>query len=148
MSRKDDHKLSLDKFRAPPTLQQLLARAEQHQAAEHAVLRALPPDLGKRVRFLSYQDGELVLSAETATLASQLRFRQHEIMERLRQEEAFRYVWKLRVRVLPARARRKARPVKRELSRENARLLAEEARHTKDKALREVLEKLAGHATD
>jgi hypothetical protein len=34
------------------------------------------------------------------------------------------------------------------LSKENARLLKEEAGHTKDKALREVLEKLASHVRD
>jgi len=34
------------------------------------------------------------------------------------------------------------------LSNENARLLKEEAGHTKDKQLREVLEKLASHVRD
>ncbi|MBE02048.1 DciA family protein [Marinobacter lutaoensis] len=148
MASKNDQKLSFDKFRGPPTLRQLIAKAEQHREAEQTVLRALPRDLAQGVRFLACQDGELTLSAENATQASQIRFRQHEIMASVRQDEAFQYVWKLKVKVVPPKAREKRRRIKPRLSKENARLLAEEAGHTKDKALREVLEKLASHVRD
>ena len=112
------------------------------------VLAALPSELFNGTRFVSCKDGELVLTTETAGKASQIRFRQHEIMEKLRENELFRFVWKLKVKVAPPRFREKPVFKKEPLSKENARLLKEEAGHTKDKALREVLEKLASHVRD
>ena len=69
-------------------------------------------------------------------------------MEKVRENELFRFVWKLKVKVAPPRFREKLVFKKEPLSKENARLLKEEAGHTKDKALREVLEKLASHVRD
>lgn len=148
MKKKSELKLTSDTFRRAPVLRELMNKAELHQQAEAIVLSALPDHLARGARFVACHEGELVLSAETAGAASQLRFRQHEIMERLRNEELFRFVWKLKVKVAPPRFREKPRFEKAPLSDENARLLKEEAGHTKDKALREVLEKLAGHVQD
>ena len=125
-----------------------MAKAELHRQAEGEVLAALPSELVNGTRFVSCKDGELVLTTETAGKASQIRFRQHEIMEKLRENELFRFVWKLKVKVAPPRFREKPVFKKEPLSKENARLLKEEAGHTKDKALREVLEKLASHVRD
>ncbi|SFR73467.1 Protein of unknown function [Marinobacter daqiaonensis] len=127
-------------------LRDLMARTALHRSTEKLVLEALPENLAGNVRFVSYREGELVLQVDNATQASQLRFRQQEVMATLRRNETFQFVWKFRIRVQPARYRieRKSKPMT--LSKENARLLKEEAGHTKDKALREVLEKLASHA--
>ena len=69
-------------------------------------------------------------------------------MADLRHEEAFQFVWKLKIQVRPRRYSLKKPASAMTISKENARLLEEEAGHTKDKALREVLEKLASHASD
>jgi len=148
MNRKSEQKMSFDKVGGTPALRDLVARAELHRQAEEQILGSIPQELAKGVRFLSCKEGELALSAETATRASQIRFRQHEIMASLREHELFRYVWKLKVKVAPPRFRETKHTEKQSLSKENARLLQEEAGHTKDKALREVLEKLASHARD
>jgi len=148
MSRKREQKMSFDKVGGNPALRELMAKAELHRQSEEQILDALPKELASGVRFLSCQEGELILSAANATRASQIRFRQHEIMASVREQELFRYVWKLKVKVAPPRFRETKRTEKQPLSKENARLLAEEAGHTKDKALREVLEKLASHARD
>ncbi|MBW7472905.1 DciA family protein [Marinobacter sp. M216] len=148
MKRKSEQKLSFDKLGGTPVLKDLVARAELHRQAEEQVLGAVPPALAAGTRFVSCHEGELVLSAETAGKASQIRFRQHEIMEKVREYELFRYVWKLKVKVTPPRFREKPAFRKAPLSKENARLLKEEAGHTKDKKLREVLEKLASHVRD
>ncbi|GGC82230.1 hypothetical protein GCM10011362_33440 [Marinobacter halophilus] len=130
------------------TLKALLTKAELHQQAEQLVLAAIPDELADGTRFVSCSNGELVLATDNASKATRLRFRQHEVMESLRQHELFRFVWKVKIKVSPLRFR--ARPAMKStpLSKENARLLKEEAGHTKDKALREVLEKLAGHVQD
>ncbi|AKV97223.1 MULTISPECIES: DciA family protein [unclassified Marinobacter] len=148
MKRKSEQKMTFDKLGRTPVLKDLVAKAELHRQAEGEVLAALPSELFNGTRFVSCKDGELVLTTETAGKASQIRFRQHEIMEKLRENELFRFVWKLKVKVAPPRFREKLVFKKEPLSKENARLLKEEAGHTKDKALREVLEKLASHARD
>lgn len=148
MKRKSEQKMTFDKLGRTPALKDLVAKAELHRQAEGEVLAALPSELVNGTRFVSCKDGELVLTTETAGKASQIRFRQHEIMEKLRENELFRFVWKLKVKVAPPRFREKPVFKKEPLSKENARLLKEEAGHTKDKALREVLEKLASHVRD
>ena len=129
-------------------LKQLVAKAEMHLSAEKSVIAALPEELVPGTRFVSCQDGELVLATDNASKATRLRFRQHEIMEKVREHELFRYVWKVRIKVSPQRFQARKHTEKTPLSKENARLLEEEAGHTKDKALREVLEKLASHTQD
>lgn len=148
MKRKSEQKMTFDKLGRTPVLKDLVAKAELHRQAEGEVLAALPSELVNGTRFVSCKDGELVLTTETAGKASQIRFRQHEIMEKLRENELFRFVWKLKVKVAPPRFREKPVFKKEPLSKENARLLKEEAGHTKDKKLREVLEKLASHVRD
>ncbi len=131
------------------TLKELMSKAELHLQAEQLVLAAIPAELSEATRFVSCREGgELVLSTDNASKATRLRFRQHEIMSALRENELFRYVWKVRIKVSPPRFASRRKPVKEPLSKENARLLQEEAGHTKDKALREVLEKLASHVRD
>ncbi|MBJ6138417.1 DUF721 domain-containing protein [Marinobacter litoralis] len=150
MSKKIDQKtiFSTVSESSGTTLKQLFAKAGMHLEAEQIVLSAIPDELREGSRFVSCQDGELVLSTDTASKATRLRFRQHEIMEALRENELFRFVWKVRVKVAPARYKARKKVEKMPLSKENARLLSEEAGHTKDKALREVLEKLASHVRD
>ncbi|WP_323752619.1 DUF721 domain-containing protein [Marinobacter sp.] len=150
MSKKNDQKMifSAVSSTSGATLKQLVAKAGMHIEAEQVVLSAIPSELTEGTRFVACQDGELVLSTDTASKATRLRFRQYEIMESLRENELFRFVWKVRVKVAPARYKARKKVEKIPLSKENARLLSEEAGHTKDKALREVLEKLASHVRD
>jgi hypothetical protein len=148
MKRKSEQKMIFDSIGSTPVLKDLVAKAELHQQAESQILSALPADLLGGTRFVSCKEGELVLSTDNAGRASQIRFRQHEIMASLRDNELFRFVWKLKVKVQLPRYQEKPPLRKTTLSKENAQLLKEEAGHTKDKKLREVLEKLAGHVQD
>ncbi|MEC7375971.1 MAG: DciA family protein, partial [Pseudomonadota bacterium] len=85
MKRKSEQKMTFDKLGRTPVLRDLVARAELHRQAEAQVLAALPVELAGGVRFVSCTDGELVLSAESGGKASQIRFRQHEILEAVRE---------------------------------------------------------------
>lgn len=148
MKTKPSLSLSPGEYRQPRHLRDLLAKAQLHQRTEKRILEAIPETLANGARFVSYHDGELVLQCDNATQASQIRYQQRDIMAKLREDEAFAFVWKLKIKVQPRRyaLKKPAEPMR--LSKENARLLQEEAGHTKDKALREVLEKLASHASD
>lgn len=125
-----------------------MAKAALHRRTEQHVLSSIPEGLNQNVRFVSFYDGELLLQADNPTQASQLRFRQQDIMAALRDVETFQFIWKVKIQVRPRQYQRKPVRNAMNLSNENARLLKEEAGHTKDKALREVLEKLASHASD
>ncbi|MFP3979547.1 DciA family protein [Marinobacter sp. KMM 10035] len=148
MKRKSEQKMTFDNLGRTPVLRELVAKANTHRQAEEEVIALLPPALAQGTRFVCCIEGELTLSADNAGRASQIRFRQHEIMEKLREHELFRFVWKLKVKVVPPRFKEKPPAKKLVLSKENAQLLTEEAGHTKDQKLREVLEKLASHVRD
>lgn len=148
MKRKNEQKMTFDNLGRTPVLRELIAKANTHSLAEEQVMASLPPALVLGTRFVCCMEGELTLSAESAGKASQIRFRQHEIMEKLRENELFRFVWKLKVKVVPPRFHHKPPAKKIPLSKENAQLLKEEAGHTKDTKLREILEKLASHVRD
>ncbi|TGN38156.1 DciA family protein [Marinobacter confluentis] len=148
MKKKSDLQLTPDSFSRASNLRDLMAKARLHAEAEQQVIASLPDSLVNGSRFVSCKDGELVIATDTATKASQIRFRQHEVMESVREYELFRFVWKLKVKVQPTRSNERPARKMTPLSNENARLLREEAGHTKDKQLREVLEKLASHVRD
>lgn len=142
-------RLRLNAREAPgATLERLLEAAEHHQTLEERVLPAIPPELSDGCRFVAYREGDLTLCAPRSVQASQLRLRQREIIQVLRQDPDFCHLWRLKVRVTPeGKAPSRLSPAP-PLSTENARLLREEAGHTKDENLRQVLERLARHARD
>jgi hypothetical protein len=129
-------------------LRDLLAKANLHAAAESKVLAGLPESLAPHCRFVSYFDGDLTVSATSSVTASQIRMRQSEILQELRQTKEFEFAWRLKVKVAPPRFQSQPTARKEPLTKENARLLKEEAGHTKDEGLRQVLEKLSRHVRD
>lgn len=148
MKKKSDLQLTPDSFSRASTLRELMTKAGQHAQAEQQVIAALPASLAQGSRFVSCKEGELAIATDTAAKASQIRFRQQDIMAAVRKNELFRFVWKLKVKVLPSRFSERPERKITPLSKENAQLLKEEAGHTKDQQLREVLEKLASHVRD
>ncbi|MFE8072762.1 DciA family protein [Marinobacteraceae bacterium S3BR75-40.1] len=127
-------------------LKTLLSVAEKHAVLETIVLQAVPETIRPHCRFGGFHDGELTLFVYGSTTASLLRFRQQEILAALRDSsDEFSYAWRLNVKVRPQSTPRRASRPDRSLSKENARLLEEEAGHTKDRGLKQVLEKLAQH---
>lgn len=148
MKRKTQLTLDPSDSRHEPNLRRLLAHAEIHRRAEQLVLASIPANLRDHCRFLSYHDGDLAVSADGSVVASQVRLRQREILAELRKDPDFQYAWRLKVKVTPPRPKAQAVFKKEPLSNENARLLKEEAGHTKDEGLREVLEKLSRHVKD
>lgn len=138
-------KVTLDNLRRDSRLKELLTDAAAHAAEESSVQALLPAAVAGRCRFVSYQDGDLTLSVTSSVQAAQIRFHQNEILASLRQDERFRFAWRLKVKVIPDVRRRKPPKPRMKLSNENARLLEEEAGHTEDEGLKQVLRRLARH---
>ena len=126
-------------------LSELFLAATQRGEEETRVLNVLPSLLRNKCRYGGFKDGELTLIVPHSALATQVRYQQYEILQTLRQEALFRNAWRIRTRVAPPPAVHTPKPVKRSLSDKNARLLEEEAGHTKDEGLKNVLLKLARH---
>ena len=126
-------------------LNQLFLAASQRGEEEARVLGGLPDLLRNKCRYGGFKDGELTLIVPHSALATQVRYQQYEILQALRKEALFRNAWRIRTRVAPVRTVHSPEPVKRSLSDKNARLLEEEAGHTKDEGLKNVLLKLARH---
>jgi hypothetical protein len=128
-----------------PALSQLFIAATRRGDEETRVLAKLPALFRDKCRYGGFSEGELTLIVPSSALATQVRYQQYEILQALRQDEQFRNAWRIRARVAPPHFPRRSEPVKRSLSNKNARLLEEEAGHTKDEGLREILLKLARH---
>lgn len=126
-------------------LNQLFLAASRRGEEESRVLEILPAIFRAKCRYGGFKEGELTLIVPHSALATQVRYQQYEILQALRQDEHFRNAWRIRTRVAPPQFPRRPAPIKRSLSNENARLLEEEAGHTKDEGLRAVLLKLARH---
>ncbi|MCH8499723.1 MAG: DUF721 domain-containing protein [Marinobacter sp.] len=149
MKRATFIRLTTDSHQHGHVLRDLLAKAALHRSAEQQIVEALPEQFRGKCRFVSYHDGDLTLSAPDGVVGSQLRMQQQDVLTRLRaMGETFQFAWRLKVKVIPAREPGKVTRAREPLSKENARLLKEEAGLTKDKGLREVLEKLAAHCKD
>jgi len=131
----------------PPTnqLRALLDKAEQHRSLESAIHALLPEKLASKCRLGGIRNGELTLLVHSSALASQVRFQQRTLLPQLRKDDRLAGIWRIRVRVSPAPHQPEPYRPLRSLSTENARLLEEEAGHTEDEALKEVLLKLAKH---
>ncbi|MAL99895.1 DUF721 domain-containing protein [Hydrocarboniclastica marina] len=126
-------------------LNQLFAAAQRRAQEETEVLACLPEQFRKKCRFGGFSNGELTLVVAHSALATQLRYQQYDILQAIRQDERFKNAWRIRTRVAPPHFLPPRQRVKRALSKKNARLLEEEAGHTKDEGLRDVLLKLARH---
>lgn len=146
--KSDPYRINPQNLSPGSPLRKIMEVAEAHAQVEAEIMAFLPPHLQRHCRFISFTDGTLSLATESSIMATQLRFAQGEVLAQLRTLEPFRFAWRLRVKVVPARQRRKQRPKRMHLSNENARLLKEEAGHTKDKGLQAVLNKLARHGSD
>lgn len=130
------------------TLRNIMEVAQAHAQVEAEVMTCLPSHLRQHCRFVSFSDGTLSLATQSSIMATQLRFAQGEILAQLRTLEPFRFAWRLSVKVVPKRQQRRRRINRMHLSNENARLLKEEAGHTKDQGLQAILNKLARHGSD
>ncbi|WP_020409317.1 DciA family protein [Hahella ganghwensis] len=126
-------------------LGQLIDRASSLYQLQRRFSGVLPEDLKETVQFASVQNGRITVIVPNALSANLVRMRQHEILRDLRQFKEFEFVYQILPKVKPqvekAKPKRQVNPV----SKQNAELLMQEARHCDDEELRKVLESLASH---
>lgn len=126
-------------------LSRLIETARTRGTEEARLLAILPAQFRDKCRYGGFNEGEITLIVPHSALATQLRYQQYDILQALRKEDGFGKAWRIKTRVAPPHFQRKSEPVKRSISNKNARLLEEEAGHTKDEGLKRILLKLARH---
>ena len=124
----------------------LIARAQQVGRLQKIFHQSLPSNLkDSGIEFASSVNGVISVIVPNALTANQIRMTQHEILQHLRQFSEFEFIYQIKPKVRPQverpRQKRRATPI----SKQNAELLLQEARHCGDEELRKVLESLATH---
>lgn len=129
-------------------LKQLTDKANRLRELNASLISCVPASLARHVRLATVRDGCLVLQAEGATWAAQLRFKTPEILEKLKAHPEFSEVRSVRVRNVTEPRPKTVAPPRRHMTHAAAAALRQEARCTADGKLRAALERLARHARD
>jgi len=124
-------------------LKQLTAQAERLEALDRLFGRDLPAQLRAHVRLAAVRDGCLVVHADSAAWATQLRYRTPEIIASLPPEPEFAGVRSLRVRNRAPAAEATPMPARARMSLDAAAAIEAQAQHTDDERLRAALRRLA-----
>ena len=82
-------------------LRNLIEQANQVSNLNQTVQQLLPDVLQGQVRALNYQGNTLTLSTANASIATQLRFQQDVIMDKLKQLNPFRELKTISIKVRP-----------------------------------------------
>lgn len=140
--------LSLDKITAQSgELESLIQKANQLANFTSIVNDSLPDFLKDKLMVNGLQNGALILTSPSASLATRVRVSQQEILSKLHLAMPRHRISTIKIKIRPGKFRKKPPITKRTLSKENAQLLREEAGRTQDQKLRDVLAKLADHAS-
>lgn len=139
--------LSLEKLTSQSgDLENLIQKANQLQQFADIVNQCFPPLFKGKLQINGLNQGTLILTSPSAALATRFRMNQNEVLALLRQRMPRHPVHEIKIRIRPNKVRQEQPKAKPTLSKENALILKEEAGHTNDKRLRDVLTKLAMHA--
>jgi len=116
---------------------------QQIRLIGHSLDSLLPPRLRAHCAPAGIEGNELVLIADSGTWATQLRYQQQQILKQLNADLGLN-LRRLRVRIAPRASTRERRQVPpRQISPGAARTLKEAARSMPDRALGEILLRLA-----
>ncbi len=124
----------------------LIERAQQVNRLQKMFTQSLPINLkDSGVEFACVINGVITVLVPNALAANQIRMQQHEILKHLRQFPEFEFIYQIKPKVRPHAERQKRKRKVNPISKQNAELLLQEARHCGDEELRKVLESLATH---
>jgi len=133
-------------YKKNSALGDLLNQATALESIEQLFNRCLPTQLRGKFQLNSMHNRCLTLTCTSASLATRFRMQQKEIIQALNGQLPRSPIERIQIKIRPVRAQHAAQLNRRHISKENARLLEQEAGQTADKKLRDVLRRLAGHA--
>jgi hypothetical protein len=134
-------------------ISQLIKQAESRKSLTELFNDAIPEQFKNKFQINSLNDGVLVITCHSASLMTKLRFSQNKIIEQLNQKLAQSPVTSIKIKIRPKHHQSTGLKSKTErnsgnhnLSKKNAQILTEEAEHTDDIKLKNILLRLAQHS--
>jgi len=124
----------------------LIKKAEQLQTLDIVFNESIPDLYKGKFQANGIKNRTLIITCHSASLATRLRFDKKTIIEKFNQRSASPPISNLKIRIRPGTFETDIGQKARTLSKENAKILLEEAEQTRDKNLRAVLVRLAEHS--
>jgi len=131
---------------ASSELSSLLNRASKLQNLSEAFNESVPTLFKNKFHVICIQDNILILTCQSASLMTRLRFNKNTIIDQFNYRIKPNYISDLKVKIRPGQFKRTTPITTRTLSKKNAQILTEEAELTEDKKLKAILIRLANHA--
>jgi hypothetical protein len=145
-------KISLKRLTAKSNnLQSLIKQASERKSLEDILNETLPAAFKGKFMLNSFSQGVLILTCPSAALMTKFRFSQDQFLAMLNAKIHPEKVTQIKVKVRPhhmqpQKSAKNTTQAQNRLSKKNAQILLEEAEHTDDLKLKEVLLQLAKHS--
>ena len=132
-------------------LTRLMSLAGSRLSIDELLNQCLPDFFKRQFRINSFEHNTLVLTCNSAKLMTRFRFIEDDVIRVLNVKIAPQSIQQIKIKIRPNADQQSSQPVKnsqtpRSISKKNAQILLEEAEHTYDKKLKEILISLAKHA--
>tara|TARA_R110001592_G_scaffold140266_5_gene361043 strand:+ start:6778 stop:7251 length:474 start_codon:yes stop_codon:yes gene_type:complete len=143
--------LSLQKLsQKSKSIANLILMANSRQTFDDILNQCLPDPLRGHFKANSIDDNILVLTCTSAKVMTRFRFIQDDVLSKLNIFIAPKKILKIHIKVRPniqfKPATKETKKPHRSISKKNAQILLEEAEHTVDQNLKNILTNLAKHA--
>ena len=141
--------ISLQRLSSKSTnLQSLIRQAAQRRSLEDILNETLPAAFKEKFQLNSFSNGLLVLTCSSAAVMTKFRFSQDQFLSMLNAKIHPEKATHIRIKIRPAGSFQKKNAAKamhqqKPLSKKNAQILLEEAEHTDDTKLKNILLQLA-----
>ena len=132
-------------------LTRLMTLAGSRLSIDELLNQCLPDFFKGQFRINSFEHNTLVLTCNSAKLMTRFRFIEDDVIRALNTKIAPQSIQQIKIKIRPNAEQQSSQPAKnshppRSISKKNAQILLEEAEHTEDKKLKEILISLAKHA--
>lgn len=126
-------------------LHQLIHHVNELTTLQAALTPLLDPTLAKHIQIASYEQGTLVVTTDSASWVTQIRFKTPELIKMLKKTDLFSKIKKIKALI---RMEETTKPVKNPktvtpITENNSTLIAKTAKTVKHKKLQEALKRLA-----
>jgi len=138
-------------------LRKLIQQAKEHSNVSDQFNSALPKMFQGQFQINSFEGHALILTCHSASLMTRFRLSQNDIIQQFNNIIRPNYVTDIKIKIRPKNYSQTASASKqntelpeitqRNISKKNAQILNEEAEHTDDIKLREILLRLAKHSS-
>jgi hypothetical protein len=126
-----------------------MKQATAKQSLEELINETLPSTFKGQFKLNTFSQGVLIMTCASAALMTKFRFSQDQFLSMLNARIHPQHVKQIKIKIRPTGLSRNEKAqqanTQKKLSKKNAQILLEEAEHTDDLRLKEVLSKLAQH---